>query len=1390
MNKIMKFMCLFLSVVMIITSAPMNAMAYEQTIPSVESFEEGIDEGECLEEGILEIGSEEENPGEEISDEEILDEENPGEGSSDENAEENNQEDGLPGEDSGISDDLDETTGDEISDVENPDEEIPDEDLLEENPDEITEEEISDEEIPDEEGLEEGLEETAKDKETLEITVLKGEVEGKDYESGSVYAIVDSREEAEEIAEFFEITLESYDCSVAYYSLPKDVSVAEIVQKSVDNEEGYPILCANHYGSVSNMDISYNDSSESISVSSEEIYDIDDMVDVMKLESYMSDLPELEKEALLKENKLNQNKEYSNYQWHHDVIGSTYAWTSGIKGKDIKVAILSTGILKEGSDIDNYLMPLPSASRTKIAGSYYAPEGSTNVEKCYETKVGDGTALAEIIGEEIDEAAGVGIAPECSLYNIKITAGDETVVTESNLLKAINYASGKDIDVMVIDACFSYPLSASYIDSGMNLSIEKVLAFARSEGIAVFAPGAYHSNQNETWPAGYSNVISVTATDKNNQHLSGAGYSSNTDIAAPGDAISTARLNATGCLPAVAIAAGEAALILSQKSSIKALQDADGNPLTGEALVDALKKHMKASTISAGKECGAGIVYLPKALSLGTVTTAPTAPTIIDYGEKYYGNEIGLNYIFGIEDSYYGVSVYYTTNGQKPTYKNGVIGADSQKYPLGTSNIEVPIDPSKKELVINAIAVDEVHGLVSPVVTKKIPLNNVRGVVVTAPTAFLNRGSSLKCTATVVPNNTYTSGVIWKVTDVWGDEQVAKDAKVTVNTSGTVTAAKGTGLFNGPFHVWAISKKNSAIVGKYEFSVLDTPDYKSLKILDPAMRNRKIDTSQTGENLLKNVWITNSDGYQIEAYGRKDNFTVTSSNTKVVAVKRGTDREGNPGQWISDVKGPGKATINISCMGLKTSFTYDVVQNATRLIIEGGSYVVAGKSITLKAVPKQANAFIKDVTWELYGDHRNLITNDKRIKISKGKITTTKELPAGKYYVIAKAKNRDNTEINSYYGDLDYAWPIEVASANNLVTKIEPDNPADKNCKIFTDENVFSSATTKEVNIKIIGGKRDNNEYPFPSHFEVKSSNVKIVKVDSVNSFTDYLRIKLSSGGQSGKATITVKALDGGNAKLTFTVTAVNPASAVRIVPAKAGTKLYVKKGKSIKLKAVVVEEYGKVSSKNVTWSLANPTHDERYATINPKTGELKVKTDSGADWGKGFCYPIYVQATASDGSGACGKAMVMMIHDYGKIEICDVDGKIKGTDGKAIMSSGTIQNNYGRSRGDYSQIDFYVRIHAGTKWTFNPLTLDAANAFTVSSSNPSLATVALEGKSEWGGKAYETVFEGINDMYYVYHFVGRCVAGTSDNKTGTVKFTLTMPDGEQKLTYSLKITK
>lgn len=552
------------------------------------------------------------------------------------------------------------------------------------------------------------------------------EIPGEDYVDGMVYTIVDTEEEALEIADAYDITLTDYSLTVAKYELPEGVSVSDIIHIAADITNNYPAVYPNHIiisdSSNSNSVISGNSVVNSYSDDNFEEGDFALEDDDMSLASAVTD-----KEGF-NDPYLNGNSEF--YQWYHDAIGSPYAWAATdingnpITGEGIKIAIVSGGI----SYHSDFTSPIAFGSKIpvnkNISGGGYS--GYYNME---------GFAMAGIIGADLNGEMGVGVAPGATLYNISLGNPDDYATDETIWYKALNdiYVNYDDTDIVVLDCAYN---SNAHRLSGF---FDDVLSGLYGAGIAVFAPMLENSDNTYTWPASRDHVIAVGATDKNNMYAWGTGNSQTLDLVAPGVDIPILNKEdwVTYCINpdskfnnywATAIAAGEAALILQDRENIKAFYNGDTLISKGDARVDALEKHMKASMLPNGKN--KGIVYLPKALSLATASTAPCAPEIVEGAVNVEERPAGsgnwiATYNLVINDRSYDIDkIYYTIDGKKPSFKNGVKDKYSSEYILGTS-IDIDVTNAPKILTINAIAVNSL-GMASPVATRKVSLENVK----------------------------------------------------------------------------------------------------------------------------------------------------------------------------------------------------------------------------------------------------------------------------------------------------------------------------------------------------------------------------------------------------------------------------------------------------------------------------------------------------------------------------------------------------------------------------------------------------------------------------------------------------------------------------------------
>ena len=137
---------------------------------------------------------------------------------------------------------------------------------------------------------------------------------------------------------------------------------------------------------------------------------------------------------------------------------------------------------------------------------------------------GHGTHVGGIVGAVIDNATGVaGVAPKVKLMPLK-AADCSGSFKRSDIINAIYYAA--DNGAKVINMSFGGPSYSSLVQSAID--------YARAKGVVLFAAVGNDGNATMNYPAGYSNVIGVGATDNQDNRATFSNYNTSVDISAPG----------------------------------------------------------------------------------------------------------------------------------------------------------------------------------------------------------------------------------------------------------------------------------------------------------------------------------------------------------------------------------------------------------------------------------------------------------------------------------------------------------------------------------------------------------------------------------------------------------------------------------------------------------------------------------------------------------------------------------------------------------------------------------------------------------------------------------------------------------------------------------------
>jgi thermitase len=221
------------------------------------------------------------------------------------------------------------------------------------------------------------------------------------------------------------------------------------------------------------------------------------------------------------------NDSLYNTQWQYNNTGQSggtldadidapEAWAVTTGSSTINIAILDTGIDQSHPDL-----------KAKIAGSK-----NFSSSKSADDKYGHGTHVAGSAAAITNNATGVaGTCPDCRLLNVKVL-GDNGSGSWSSIASGIVWAA--DNGAKVINMSLGGTTGSTALSNAVN--------YAWGKGVVVVAAAGNSSTSQLFYPAAYTNVIAVAATDRKDAMATFSNYGSTwVDVAAPGvDILSTA----------------------------------------------------------------------------------------------------------------------------------------------------------------------------------------------------------------------------------------------------------------------------------------------------------------------------------------------------------------------------------------------------------------------------------------------------------------------------------------------------------------------------------------------------------------------------------------------------------------------------------------------------------------------------------------------------------------------------------------------------------------------------------------------------------------------------------------------------------------------------------
>lgn len=296
------------------------------------------------------------------------------------------------------------------------------------------------------------------------------------------------------------------------------------------------------------------------------------------------------------------NDPYYSVQYHHTTLNSEKAWGRTLGSPEVIVAILDDGFDLDHPDLKDQIL------------FSYSTVGAMSEDD-------HGTHVAGIVGASINNSAdGTGIAPNTALMPIDVFEGE--LAYSSDVIEGIYAATqfGADIINMSLG---NYTFSTAFNDA---------IQYAHRNGVVVIAAAGNDASAKAHYPSGYTNVISVGSTDRDNQISTFSNYGNDQDIVAPGRGIySTLKNGSFGSMSGTSMAspvvAGVAALVKANEPNLTNTEIAGRLYATAKDLGNPGKDVLY----------GNGLVDAAAALMIMEIAQ-PTVSNVYDYSTEASGN--------------------------------------------------------------------------------------------------------------------------------------------------------------------------------------------------------------------------------------------------------------------------------------------------------------------------------------------------------------------------------------------------------------------------------------------------------------------------------------------------------------------------------------------------------------------------------------------------------------------------------------------------------------------------------------------------------------------------------------------------------------------------------
>ncbi|AYL00936.1 serine protease Isp [Bacillus subtilis] len=199
------------------------------------------------------------------------------------------------------------------------------------------------------------------------------------------------------------------------------------------------------------------------------------------------------------------------------VIKAPEMWAKGVKGKNIKVAVLDTGCDTSHPDLKN-----------QIIGGKNFTDDDGGKEDAISDYNGHGTHVAGTIAANDSNGGIAGVAPEASLLIVKVLGGENGSGQYEWIINGINYAVEQKVDI--ISMSLGGPSDVPELEEAVKNGVLVVCA-AGNEG------DGDERTEELSYPAAYNEVIAVGSVSVARELSEFSNVNKEIDLVAPGENI-------------------------------------------------------------------------------------------------------------------------------------------------------------------------------------------------------------------------------------------------------------------------------------------------------------------------------------------------------------------------------------------------------------------------------------------------------------------------------------------------------------------------------------------------------------------------------------------------------------------------------------------------------------------------------------------------------------------------------------------------------------------------------------------------------------------------------------------------------------------------------------